>query len=84
MKDLFQKPYHEELHEILLKKGYSHRKRYDSFFKKNNDTYSKDGRTIIFWEDDHIMTAEKDGSELTLEIFSQETNNIFDPDKMEP
>jgi hypothetical protein len=79
MRDLFQEPYHKELHEIMLRKGYKHKRMKDPDGDNMYDLYEKDGRTVSYDDGDYIVMLEADGKESPLEIFEQETNGIFDP-----
>jgi hypothetical protein len=83
MKDLFAyEPFHKELHEIMLKKGYRYMRIYDVHLKASYDAYKKEkGRWVLsFWEDDYILMADKDGNEAPLDVFIAETDGIFRDD----
>jgi hypothetical protein len=82
MKDLFAwEPFHKELHEIMLKKGYNHMRVYDKAIKASYDIYRKDPWRISFWDDDFVLMVDLDGHEAPIDVFIAETDGIFDPDK---
>jgi hypothetical protein len=81
MKDLFApEPYHKELHEIMLNKGYNHKRLYDPLWKSRYDSYKKGEWSLSFWEDEFIIMVDFNGKEAPLDVFMTETDNIFDPD----
>jgi hypothetical protein len=74
-------PYHEELHNILLSKGYAYSRIYD-LFEGEVDLYIKDGRRIIFSKSENLAMNEANGEKSSWELLMKETNNIFDPDQI--
>jgi hypothetical protein len=78
MKDLFNYPYHLELHEILEKKGFL-RKRMNKRIVVSYDTYNRndDNITVVYYEDDTIQILNEDGEEVSEELFNELTNGIF-------
>jgi hypothetical protein len=78
MKDLFNDPYHLELHEILESKGYV-RKRMNKRIIVSYDTYhnSETNITVVYYEDDSIDILDENGEEVSEEIFNAITNGIF-------
>jgi hypothetical protein len=78
MKDLFNDPYHLELHEILEKKGFL-RKRMNKRIVVSYDTYNRndDNITVVYYEDDTITILNEDGEEVSEELFNEITNGIF-------
>jgi len=78
MKDLFNDPYHFELHEILEKKGFL-RKRMNKRIVVSYDTYNRndDNITVVYYEDDTIQILNEDGEEVSEELFNELTNGIF-------
>jgi hypothetical protein len=83
MKDLFQPPYHQQLHEIMLRKGYIHKRIKDPDGDNTYDMYEKDGRVLTYDDGDYVIMTEADGNESDIGIFIQETDGIFDPDERE-
>jgi hypothetical protein len=70
-------PYHVELHNILISKGFNYR-RYNYLFGTKCDHYmDNDGRAIVFYEDESIKTYGLDGMPMPIEYFDELTNNIF-------
>jgi hypothetical protein len=70
-------PYHRELHEVLRRKGWSHRRinranalSYDYYYDKFND------REILFFEDESMQSFESD-IRMKIRIFDEVTNNLF-------
>jgi hypothetical protein len=83
MKDLFApEPFHKELHEIMLRKGYKHMRVYDKFIQAQYDIYGKNEWRLSFWDDDFILMVDDKGAEAPLDVFMSETDNIFDPDRL--
>jgi hypothetical protein len=78
MKDLFNDPYHVELHDILEKKGFQ-RKRMNKRVIVSFDTYfrSDDNITVVYYEDDSIDVLDENGQEVSEELFNELTNGIF-------
>jgi hypothetical protein len=76
MKDLFNNPYHVELHEILEKKGFT-RRRLNKRVIVSYDMYTLDKWTIIYYEDDTINIVDENGEEVSEELFNEITNGIF-------
>lgn len=70
------KPYHIEMHNILVSKGFKY-DRYKYLFTTSADRYYKDDITLIFFEDETITTINKDGMEISIEEFDKLTNGIF-------
>jgi hypothetical protein len=83
MRDLFQEPFHKELHEIMLRKGYKYQRVFDEFINANYDSYRKNNLHLSFWQDDFVIMVDPQGREVSLDIFITETDGIFDPDKIE-
>ena len=76
------KPYHQELHGILISKGYAYHRVYDNLFNGWYDSYRKGSWILSFWQDDYISMVDVFGTEAPLDIFIAETNHIFDPDRL--
>jgi hypothetical protein len=78
MKDLFNDPYHAELHEILEKKGYL-RKRMNKRIIISYDTYNhpQNHITVVYYEDDSIDILDENGEEVSEEKFNEITDGIF-------
>jgi hypothetical protein len=73
-------PYHSQLHNILISKGFNYR-RYNYLFDLSCDHYmDHEGTTIIFYRDDSIETIDNDGKKLSIDKFDEITNHIFNPD----
>jgi hypothetical protein len=73
-------PYHKELHEILIRKGWTYQRvnrsidgdtDYDYYLDKFND------REILFFEDETIQSFEN-GVMMKIKTFDEVTNNIFE------
>lgn len=75
-----REPFHEELHKILISKGFEYQK-YDTLFDIPCDRYVTDDITLIFYEDESITTIGPDGGELSMSEFDRITNHIFVPER---
>jgi hypothetical protein len=76
MKDLFNAPYHEELHEILTGKGFK-RKRMIKQIDIEYDAYTFGEMLVLFFEDDTINILDANGNEVSEEEFDEITDGIF-------
>jgi len=70
-------PYHKQLHDILMKKGYRHMRVnrpnilcYDYYYDKFND------REIFFYEDESMQSFESD-MRMKIKDFDDITDHIF-------
>jgi hypothetical protein len=74
-------PFHEELHKILISKGFT-RHRYYILFDSPCDHYmDRYANVIIFFEDETIRALLPSGLKMPDAEFDKFTNGIFDPDK---
>lgn len=78
MKDLFNNPYHDELHKILEEKGYV-RKRMNKRVIVSFDVYThhESHITVTYYEDDTITILDEHGEEVSEEKFNDITDHIF-------
>jgi hypothetical protein len=70
-------PFHKELHEILMRKGWEYQRidryrelSYDYYYDKFNE------REIIFYEDESINSFEKE-KQMRIQDFDKITDGIF-------
>lgn len=75
-------PYHQQLHTILISKGYRHQRLHDEILSGSYDSYKKGSWHLTFWQDDYVNMVDIFGMEAPLDIFIAETNGIFDPDRL--